>query len=112
MEHRQLRRYRAFTLADIKVRSQNYITGLVYNVSHDGIFVLSTIAPKVNMIVDICISLLGKKKFLVPISGIVVHRNKHGFGLMFREQRRATCLIVDKLLSSYGNINSTEYMSF
>ena len=108
MEHRQQRRHRAFTLAEIKVHSQNHMTGLVYNVSRDGIFVLSTIAPKVNIVVDICILLPEKRKLLVPISGIIVHRSKNGFGLMFCEQRRATRIFVDKLLSSNMEINSTE----
>ena len=112
MEHRQQRRHRAFTLAEIKVHSQSHLIGLVYNVSHDGIFVLSTIAPKVNIIVDICISLPGKKKFLAPVSGIIVHRSKNGFGLMFCEQRRATRLFVDRLLRSYVDLNPAEKLSF
>lgn len=108
MEHRQRRRHRTFTLVEIKDNNQHDITGLAYNVSRDGIFVLSTTAPKVNITVDICISIPAKEKLLKPISGIVVHRSKNGFGLMFCKQNGATWLLVEELLNGYMELELTK----
>jgi hypothetical protein len=74
------------------------MAGLVYNISRDGIFILSTIMPRVNTIVEILIPMPAKKKLLLPISGQVVHRGKNGFGLMFCELAAAARLFVDKVL--------------
>ena len=101
MEHRQRKRHRAFTLVEVKDHNNLGMTGLVYNVSRDGIFILCTIAPKVDRIVDICILMPGKENVLLPIFGIVVHRSKNGFGLMFCEEGEATWLLEDKLLRSH-----------
>ena len=101
MEHRQRKRHRAFTLAEVKDHYKHCMTGLVYNVSRDGLFILSTIAPKVDRIVDVCISIPEKENVLIPISGIVVHRSKNGFGLMFCEEEEVTWLLVDNLLRSH-----------
>ena len=101
MEHRQRKRHRAFTLAEVKGHKKHCMTGLVYNVSRDGIFILTTIAPKVDRIVNISISIPETEMVLVPISGIVVHRSSNGFGLMFCEERETTWQLVDKLLRRY-----------
>ena len=101
MEHRQQRRQRAFALAEVKCHNELVMTGLAYNVTCDGLFILGTFSPKVDKIVDIHITIPKKEKLLIPISGIVIHRGNNGFGLMFCEQDEATWRLVDKLLRKH-----------
>jgi len=104
MEHRHLRRHRAFALVQLIDYSEKYTSGLVYNISLNGAFILSIATPTVDTIIHITISAPAIGTLLVPISGIVVHRNNNGFGLMFCKQERATRLLVDKLSNSYAEL--------
>jgi len=104
MEHRHLSRNRAFALVEITDYGDQYNTGLVYNINHNGAFILSTANPSVDSIIHIRISAPATGTLFLPISGIVVHRNESGFGLMFCKQERATRLTVDKLSSSYADL--------
>lgn len=104
MEHRQQRRQRAFALAEVKCRNKIIMMGLAYNVTRDGLFILGTFAPKVDKVVEICITIPKKEKLLIPISGIVVHRGNNGFGLMFCEQDEATWQLADKLLRKHEEL--------
>jgi len=102
MEHRRRRRNRAFALVKIQDYHEQCVTGLVYNVNHDGVFILSTATLKVDSIVNICMWITGKNSLLIPVSGIVIHRNKNGFGLMFCTKESSTRQLADKMLSSYS----------
>jgi Tfp pilus assembly protein PilZ len=96
INHRQGKRHRTFSLVEIKCRHGSS-PGLMYNISRDGMYVLSTNVPKLNDSVQICISLFNKRKPVI-IPGMVVHCNKHGFGLLFRELDDSALEVVKKYL--------------
>lgn len=106
MEHRHLRRRRTFALVEIIEYGEQNNSGLVYNISPNGAFILSTAHLKVDRIIRIRISAPTIGTLFLPISGIVVHRNESGFGLMFCEQKLATRLLINKLSSSYLDLVS------
>lgn len=83
MEHRQGSRCR--TLALVEIQSQiNNGTGFVYNISRDGLFIVSDIEAEINDIIDIHLPRPRNEIIPVQISGMVVHSRNHGFGIMFR----------------------------
>jgi len=102
MEHRHLRRLRTFALVEIKVFGKQSYIGLVYNITRHGAFILCTTSPNLHGIVGINISAHPEHSFLTPISGIVIHRNINGFGLLFCEQNSPTRLLVTELSGSYS----------
>ena len=101
MEHRSQRRRRAFALVEIQSQNQHTITGLVHNISQDGVFILSTVMPKVDRVVEISISTSTENGLPIPVRGRVVHCNRNGFGLMFCKQEDATWQLLDKLSNSF-----------
>jgi hypothetical protein len=102
MEHRHLARRRTFALVEIQDYGKQINIGLVYNITSHGAFILCTASPNVNRIVEIYISVPAEDSLLTLISGIVIHRNNNGFGLMFCEQNSPTRLLVNELSSSYA----------
>jgi len=104
MEHRRRGRHRTFALIQIQSYREQHRTGLIYNINRDGAYILSTTAPKVDEMVDICLSIHADDRLLTPVSGIVVHRNEIGFGLMFCHQEAETWQLVSKLSNYYAQI--------
>ena len=104
INHRHGERRRTFALVEIKCR-QGKCPGLMYNISRDGMYVLSKNVPKLHKRVDICISLFNRKGSPVVIPGMVVHRSNHGFGVLFRELDDTTRGVVNKLLGRYRDFN-------
>lgn len=84
MDHRQGGRYRVFRLVAVQYDDSAQAPGLLYNVSRNGMFVLTNARPGVNDCVDVCIrSANGGEE--VSISAQVVYHTDHGVGLIFRE---------------------------
>lgn len=81
IDNRHGSRYRMLAVADMNMRDGSRHTGLVYNISQDGMFVLSGARPEVNKPIDMHVTDSGSAS--VRINGIVVHSSKERFGLMF-----------------------------
>jgi len=101
MELRCQTRRRAFALVEIQSQNQHKITGLVHNISQDGAFILSTVMPKVDRVVEIKLSTSADNGLLIPVRGRVIHCNRNGFGLRFCKQEDATWQLLDKLSNSF-----------
>jgi len=104
MEHRRRKRHRTFALVKIQSYREQHSTGLVYNINRYGAYILTTSAPKIDRMVDICLPAHTGDRTATPISGIVVHRNDNGFGIMFCHQETETWQLVSKLSSYYTQI--------
>jgi len=102
MDHRRIDRHRTFTLIEILGHTPQNYTGLVYNINRYGAFILSTTAPKVDSIVEISLLICTNSKLQLPVPGIVIHRNRNGFGLLFFEQKPVTLLFVESLTYRYS----------
>lgn len=98
MDHRQSSRNRALALVDIQSQ-YNGDTGFMYDISYDGMFIVSNIKMKKFEIVDINLSLPEKEDTSVHFPGMVMHHRKHGFGLMFRGLDSKALKVIDKLLN-------------
>jgi len=97
MEHRHGARHNALALADIRCRNGQR-TGLVYNISNDGMFVLTEEPDEVTGGVELYITSDGEGR-AVRIPGLVVHNNNNGFGMIFRELDDAARTLVDRYLA-------------
>ncbi|TDX99321.1 PilZ domain-containing protein [Thiohalophilus thiocyanatoxydans] len=86
MDHRHGERVRALALVRVchSDRSGEYWAGLLYNVSQDGMFVLSNMRPALNASLDVYIQ-FADNRINVCLPGQVVHACDHGFGLIFRQ---------------------------
>ena len=104
MEHRRRGRHRTFALIQFQSYRQQHSTGLVYNINRYGAYILSTCAPKLDEMVDICLSIHADDQSITPVSGIVVHRNEIGFGIMFCHQETETRQLVNKLSNYYTQV--------
>lgn len=82
---RQGVRQRVMTLVKVYHSDNRCVAGLLYELSADGMFVLSEVQPEVNQRVDIEFPLSPAWGMALTIKGIVVHCRKSGFGLVFRE---------------------------
>jgi hypothetical protein len=102
IEHRLGSRHRVMMLVKVHKNSGRCTAGLLYNLSADGMFVLSEEPPLVNKCVDIEFALSPAGNMAVTIKGIVVHRRKTGFGLMFREPDDPALDLLDACLQSTG----------
>jgi hypothetical protein len=85
IDHRQGVRHRVLALVKVYTSGSECSAGLLYEVSADGMFVLSEEPPTVNQCVDIEFALSPAWDMALTIKGIVVHSRNTGFGLMFRE---------------------------
>lgn len=81
MDHRQGERHNSFSLVKVRCNGQD-VTGLVYNCSRQGVFILSTAAVKKNQYVEL-LAENSSNNLITRIPGLVVHCNKGGFGLVF-----------------------------
>jgi hypothetical protein len=97
IDHRQGKRVRLLKMATIHWYGGQRAAGLVYNVSADGMFMLSVAGPEIHRCVEIDI-LLPASYSKVQLSGMVVHRQKHGFGVMFRHLQGPAYDFVSKCL--------------
>lgn len=104
MDHREGIRRRALALVKIQYGhgyNYNYSGGLMYDISHDGMFVLSELVPNVNDSVEVWMSLSIDDDTPIRIPAMVVHCNKNGFGLMFRELDNNARFYLSEILSRY-----------
>ena len=72
--------------------------GPIHNISPDGMFILCEAVADVSASVDISIAVSGEANASVRIPGIVVHRRRNGFGIMFRELDGTALKFVGRLL--------------
>ena len=84
MDHRQGRRLRTFSPVNILNGHDTGQAGIIYNISADGMFVLSENKVEVNDIVNLDLLSPSDDESPVTIPGIVIHTNKHGFGMIYR----------------------------
>jgi len=84
INHRQGKRIRTFELVEIKSRN-GLSPGLMYNISHDGMYVVSKTIPNLHDSIDICMTSSKNQDTCVMIPVMVIHRSKYGFGVLFRE---------------------------
>jgi hypothetical protein len=104
MEHRHGARRRALSLVDIQYR-RGHGSGLMYNIGPDGMYVLSKAGLRVHDSVDISLAPPKNKGSPVRIKGMVVHRSKYGFGLMFSRLDKNARKLVGKYLSRFRTFN-------
>jgi hypothetical protein len=71
-------------LARIRWRNDQSAIGLMYDISPDGMFLLSVCGPAPSTCVEVDILLAPGQRSAVSIPGLVVHRRQHGFGVIFR----------------------------
>jgi hypothetical protein len=83
MEHRQGDRHRVLLLALVQRRDGRSEGGIVYNVSRDGMFVLSVLKPGLYKCVNVVVT--GEDGAPVLFPGMVIHHNGAGFGLLFQQ---------------------------
>jgi hypothetical protein len=104
MEHRHGVRRRALSLVEIQYR-QGRGSGLMYNIGPDGMYVLTKAGLRVHESVDISLAPPQDKGSPVRIKGMVVHRSKYGFGLMFSRLDKNARKLVSKYLSRFRSFN-------
>lgn len=101
MEHRHGERVR--TLALIRIcqsdRKDRCWAGLLYNISQDGMFVVSERLPAINDSLDVYVQ-LAESYMNVCLPGQVVHANGHGFGMIFRQTNRQSERLIRLLLEN------------
>jgi len=99
MEHRRGSRQRTFTLIQIKYKNIRIRSGLLYNVSRDGAFIISSIYPEPSSIINIYMPNYSKNTDVFPASGIVIHSKESGFGILFCRNNNSTQQLIDKLVN-------------
>ena len=98
MDHRQGARYRAFQLVDLQYDDTERKGALLYNVSRNGMFILTTAGLGINHCVDVLIpAAVGGAA--VRVSALVVHGSECGLGLIFRDLDEAAAAAVEELCS-------------
>jgi len=95
MEHRYRQRQRIFAIVEVKNIEIQRLTGMIYNFSFDGAYILCTDPPATGKVVNIRLIATQESDLLLPVSGIIIHRNEHGFGLMFCEKEYNAPHILD-----------------
>ena len=96
MNHRQGSRRKALVLVEVCWRNGQSASGLMYNLSHDGMFVVSDVDLEMNKFVDVVLHPEGESPVRIP--GLVVHQNNNGFGLLFQQLDSAAQAFVEKYL--------------
>lgn len=99
MENRQGRRCRAFALAEIESRNGNLSRGLIYNVSRDGMFIVNGTELDIKRYVDIRVPHIMHNEKPIQISGMIVHRNNVGFGVMYHRIDNTARNLISKLIT-------------
>lgn len=104
IEHRQGIRRRALALVKIQSMSNDSV-GLMYDISSQGMFVLTDAVPKMHECINIYM-LSPDSGRAVPVTGLVIHGGKHGFGVMFYgldgKAREMIKKYIDRFESSYA----------
>ena len=96
MEHRQRIRHPALGLLNIHYDGNKEISGLMYNASLGGMFIVTTANVDINASLVILFNVSVYEKQL-QISGLVTHSNNNGFGMMFRNLNFSARLFVNNL---------------
>lgn len=94
MERRLSIRRRKLMLVMLDQRNGQSAGGLIYDLSADGMFIVSKTRPNVNKRIEVMLSAVNNKPVRIP--GLVVHRRNHGFGVTFLQLDRATRALVEK----------------
>lgn len=94
MDRRHSNRRRKLMLVKLDQRSEQSGVGLMYDLSPHGMFIVSKTRPDVNNRVEVMLSVVNNKP--VRISGFVVHRRNHGFGLTFHQLDNTARELVKK----------------
>jgi hypothetical protein len=100
MDHRNGKRHRSFSLVNIRCNDTE-ASGLVYNSSRQGLFVVSQAAVQNNQYVEILAKDASVAE-LVSIPGFVVHHNNIGFGLVFCDPDSDARRFVYKASNQWG----------
>lgn len=98
MDHRHGERVRALALVRVSHsdRAGEYRAGLLYNISQDGMFVLSDMRPSINASIDVYIQ-FANNRINLCLPGQVVHASDHGFGLIFRQINKKNRWLISVL---------------
>lgn len=101
MEHRHGERVRSLALVRIcqSDRADRCWAGLLYNISWDGMFVVSELLPAINDSLEVYVH-LADSRMNVYLPGQVVHANGHGFGMIFRQLNRQSRWLIKLLLEN------------
>lgn len=99
MDHRQGIRRRSLLLAEIQPRYGQADAGLIYDIGSNGMFVISRARPGVNKCINVEFSATGDRS--VRITGLVVHQNDHGFGMLFQQLQGEARAFVENYLTTY-----------
>ncbi len=94
IDHRQGRRRRVLALVDLVWRDGRRSGGLMHDIGPQGMYVLCTLAPADAR----CVEVMPAAATPVSIPGFVVHRRRHGIGLMFRDLDNAALAFVRRCL--------------
>jgi len=102
MDHRHGERVRALALVRVcqSDRAGECWSGLLYNISQDGMFVLSNMRPTINTSLDVYIQ-FPDNHINVCLPGQVVHANGHGFGLIFRQINKQNRWLIKMLQENH-----------
>lgn len=100
MEHRLGKRHRAFRLVTVLQDGVADSSGLLYNVSRNGMFVLTRHpANGANLCVDIDLPM--RDEAPVRLSALIVHHGDHGLGLIFRHLDPVAAAAVEALCTRH-----------
>ena len=99
MDHRQGIRLRSLVLAEIQPRYGQPEAGIIYDISSNGMFVISRARPGVNKCINVVFS--APRDRSARITGLVVHQNEHGFGLMFQQLQGEARTFVENHLTTH-----------
>jgi hypothetical protein len=96
MDHRQGKRRRSLILVEIYNRDGKSAAGLIYNLSANGMFVVSNEGLDANECIDVVLQTEADTPIRIP--GLVVHHSNSGFGLLFQHLDSAAHDFVEKHL--------------
>lgn len=98
MEHRLDPRQSAWAFVNVYCRADAGVTGLMYNISGEGMFVLSKARVRRCECVDIMVRVGTDAEDWLCLPAMVVHRASSGFGVMFRPLDEPARKVVEQLL--------------
>jgi hypothetical protein len=99
MEHRQGRRIAARTQVWLQFRDRAVTAATASNIGRGGMFVRTSQRPDANCCLEVLVELPDDRgETAVPVPAMVVHRSRHGVGLMFRELDPQAAKVVECLL--------------
>ena len=106
MDHRQGARSQALSLVKVICGNKVSYSGIIYNISYHGLFVVSNanVSPDDNVTIVVDMP-YGNSSNAIQIQGMVIHKKKHGFGIMFSHNDLVARRFVTQLIKS----NSTTW---